>query len=203
MTKLLLTLSFFIVGCWVEAQTFTDKALTQNVLQLNSAKTANDYDSLFNKFSAAKTTETWQAKYYAVVSLYLKNETLLKKAPAASLLDDNALARKIATGIWTAQRDNAEMNILLGLLYFQKTQIDGSQSNQPDQNVISQSIAKAEANSSNNPRLAVLQAKIKEKSGDKSNADILYRKALGEFSNQNSSDSKSPSWGKQLVPTVQ
>jgi len=203
MTKLLLTLSFFIVSCWVEAQTFTDKALTQNVLQLNSAKTANDYDSLFNKFSAAKTTETWQAKYYAAVSLYLKNETLLKKAPAASLLDDNALARKIATGIWTAQRDNAEMNILLGLLYFQKTQIDGSQSNQPDQNVISQSIAKAETSSSNNPRLAVLQAKIKEKSGDKSNADILYRKALGEFSNQNSSDSKSPSWGKQLVPTVQ
>ncbi|RXM40058.1 hypothetical protein BOQ62_08375 [Chryseobacterium sp. CH21] len=203
MTKLLLTLSFFIASCWVEAQTFTDKALTQNVLQLNSSKTTNDFDNLFNKFSAAKTTETWQANYYAVVSLYLKNETLLKKAPGSSLLDDNALARKIATGIWTIQRDNAEVNILLGLLYFQKIQIDGSQNNQLDLNVISQSIAKAEANSSNNPRLAVLQAKIKEKSGDKSNADILYQKALVEFSNQNSADGKSPSWGKQLVPTVQ
>ncbi|PRB06809.1 hypothetical protein CQ046_01570 [Chryseobacterium sp. MYb7] len=203
MTKLLLTLSFFIASCWVKAQTFTDKALAQSVLQLNSSKTTNDYDNLFNKFSTAKTTETWQAKYYAVVSLYLKNETLLNKAPGASLMDDNALARKIATGIWTIQRDNAEVNILLGLLYFQKIQIDGSQNNQLDLNAISQSIAKAETSSSNNPRLAVLQAKIKEKSGDKSNADILYRKALGEFSNQNSSDSKSPSWGKQLVPTVQ
>jgi len=203
MTKLLLTLSFFIVSFWAEAQTFTDKALTQSVLQLNSSKTANDYDTLFNKFSTAKTTEKWQTNYYAVVALYLKNETLLKKVSGASLMDDNALARKIATGIWTIQRDNAEVNTLLGLLYFQKMQIDGSQSNQLDLNVISQSIAKAEANSSNNPRLAVLQAKIKEKSGDKSNADILYQKALGEFSNQNSSDSKSPSWGKQLVPTVQ
>jgi Tfp pilus assembly protein PilF len=118
-------------------------------------------------------------------------------------MDDNAFARKIATGIWTAQRDNAEINILLGLLYVQKIQIDGSQNSQPDQDVISQSIVKAETHSVNNPRLTVLQAKIKEKSGDQQNADILYRKALNEFSNPNSSDSKSPTWGKQLVPSVQ
>jgi hypothetical protein len=203
MTKLLLTLSFIIVSCWAEAQAVSDKALSQSVLQLNSSRTANDYDSLFNKFSAAKTTETWQANYYAAVALYLKNETLLNKASGASLIDDNALARKIATGIWTIQKENAEVNLLLGLLHFQKMQIEESQSNQLDQNVITQSVAKAEANSANNPRLAVLQAKIKEKSGDKSNADILYRKALREFSNQNSSDSKSPSWGKQLVPNIQ
>ncbi len=203
MTKLLLILSFFIVNCWVSAQAFTDKVLTQAVLQLNASKTASDYDNVFSKFSGAKTSETWQANYYAAVALYLKNETLLKKAPGASLMDDNALARKIAAGAWTAQRDNAEINILLGLLYVQKMQIDGSQSSQPDQNVISQSIAKAETSAVNNPRLAILQAKIKEKSGDKTNADILYRKALSEFSNPNASDSKSPTWGKQLIPSVQ
>ncbi len=203
MTKLLLTLSFIIVSCWVEAQAVTDKALSPNVLQLNSSRTANDFDSLFNKFSAAKTTEKWQANYYAAVSLYLKNETLLEKAPAASLMEDNALARKIATGVWTIQKDNAEVNILLGLLYCQKIQLDGSQNNQLDLNVIAQSTAKAEASAAHKPRLTVLQAKIKEKSGDKSNADILYQKALGEFSNQNSSDSQSPSWGKQLVPNAQ
>ncbi|MEF9479898.1 hypothetical protein ACR1PO_10830 [Chryseobacterium sp. RRHN12] len=192
-------MSFLIVNYWAEAQTFSDKALTQAVLQLNASKTANDYDNLFNKFSGAKTSETWQSSYYAAVALYLKNETLLKKSAGASLMDDNALARKIAAGAWTVQRDNAEINILLGLLYVQKIQIDSSQSSQPDQDIISQSIAKAEANSVNNPRLAVLQAKIKEKSGDKSNADILYRKALSEFSNP-SSDSKSPTWGKQLIP---
>jgi len=199
MTKLLLIMSFLIVNYWAEAQIFSDKALTQAVVQLNASKTANDYDNLFNKFSGAKTSETWQSNYYAAVALYLKNETLLKKSSGASLMDDNALARKIATGVWTIQRDNAEINILLGLLYVQKIQIDNSQSSQPDQDVISQSIAKAEANSVNNPRLTVLQAKIKEKSGDKSSADILYRKALSEFSNPSSSDSKSPTWGKQLI----
>ncbi|WP_426476840.1 hypothetical protein ACP3T3_16155 [Chryseobacterium sp. CBSDS_008] len=203
MTKLLLILGFLIVNCWTKAQSFTDKALNQAVLQLNASKTASDYDIVFNKFSGAKTSETLQANYYAAVALYLKNETLLKKASGASLSDDNALARKIATGTWTAQRDHAEINILLGLLYVQKMQIDGSQNNQPDLDVISQSLAKAEANSANNPRLTVLQAKIKEKAGDKSNADILYRKALGEFSNQSPSDSKSPTWGKQLITSVQ
>jgi len=203
MNKLLLILSFFIASCWTEAQTISDKALTQAVSQLNTSRSARDYDNLFNTFSTVKTTETWQANYYAATALYLKNESLLKKAPAASLMEDNALARKIATGTWTIQRDNAEINILLALLYVQKMQIDGSQSNQLDLDVISQSITKAEANSVNNPRLTVLKAKIKEKSGDKPNADILYRKALGEFSNPNSSDSKSPSWGKQLVPPVQ
>jgi hypothetical protein len=203
MYKLLLILSFFIVNYSAKAQNFTDKALTQAVLQLNASKTANDYDNVFNKFSGAKTSETWQSNYYAAVALYLKNETLLKKSSGASLMDDNAFARKIATGIWTAQRDNAEINILLGLLYVQKIQIDGSQNSQPDQDFISQSIVKAETHSVNNPRLTVLQAKIKEKSGDQQNADILYRKALNEFSNPNSSDSKSPTWGKQLVPSVQ
>lgn len=200
MTKLLLIMSFLTVNYWAKAQTFSDKALTQAVLQLNASKTANDYDNLFNKFSGAKTSDTWPSNYYAAVALYLKNETLLKKSSGASLMDDNALARKIAAGVWTAQRDNAEINILLGLLYIQKMQIDNSQSSQPDQNVISQSIAKAEANAVNNPRLTILQAKIKEKSGDKSSADILYRKALNEFSNTSSSDSKSPTWGKQLIP---
>lgn len=203
MNKPLLILSLLITCFWVKAQTFTDKTLSQAVLQFNTAKTANEYDNLFNNFSTAKTSEKWQADYYSAVALYLKNEALLKKASGASLMDDNALARKIATGVWTIQKDNAEINILLGLLYVQKMQLDGAQSGQPDLNVISQSIAKAEANSVNNPRLTILQAKIKEKSGDKSNADILYHKALGEFSIPKSSDNQSSSWGKQLVPSVQ
>ncbi|MGH1518905.1 hypothetical protein [Chryseobacterium sp. JK1] len=198
MNKLLLILSFCIVSCWTNAQSFTDKALTQAVSQLNSSKTVNDYDDLFTKFSKAKTSEKLQADYYAAVSLYLKNELLLKSGSSQNTGDDNAMARKIAIGVWTAKRDNAEFNILIGLLYFQKMQIDQSQNADKDLNTISEMITKAGNSSSSNPRLAILKAKMKEKAGDKAGADVLFQQAISEFGNQNSSDG-TPSWGKQLL----
>ena len=96
MNKPLLILSLLITCFWVKAQTFTDKTLSQAVLQLYTAKTANEYDSLFNKFSTVKTSEKWQADYYAAVTLYLKNELQSKKTPGQNLDDLNALARKLA-----------------------------------------------------------------------------------------------------------
>jgi hypothetical protein len=198
MNKLLLILSFCIVSCWTNAQSFTDKALTQAVLQLNTSKTANDYDNLFTKFSGFKSSEKLQADYYAAVSLYLKNELLLKSTSAQNTGDNNALARKIAIGASTAKRDNAEFNTLVGLLYFQKMQIDQSQNAEKDLKTISEIIANAEKSSSTNPRLTLLKAKMKEKAGDKAGADVLFQQATTEFGNQNSSDG-TPSWGKQLL----
>ncbi|MFZ4930720.1 hypothetical protein [Chryseobacterium sp. Mn2064] len=200
MNKLLLILSFCIISCWANAQSFTDKALTQAVSQLNSSKTANDYDNLFTKFSGSKTSEKWSANYYAAVALYLKNELLLKTSPGQNLIETNALARKIATGIWTSQRDNAEINTLIGLLHFQKIQLNDTPNLQQDMDVISQSITKAEAGSPNNPRLAILKARLKEKTGDKAAADLLFQKASNELQGQNSGTA-TPTWGKQLLPS--
>lgn len=202
MNKLLLILGFFIISCWAKAQAFSDKALTQAVSQLNASKTANDYDILFNKFSGAKTSEKWTANYYAAVSLYLKNELQIKNSSGQNLVENNAMARKIATGIWTSQRENAEINTLIGLLYFQKIQLNDTSNLQQDMNALSQSMEKAEASSPNNPRLAILKGKIKEKSGDKANADLLFQKASSELNNQNYSGSTSPTWGKQLLPST-
>ncbi|PIF43464.1 hypothetical protein CLU96_0372 [Chryseobacterium sp. 52] len=199
MNKLLLIFGFLLAGSWANAQSFTDKALQQTVLQLNNAKTVNDYDSVFNKFSDAKTSERWQSFYYTAVALYLKTELQLKKASGQNLNESNAVARKLAIGALTSQRDNAEINTLIGLLYFQKTQLNGSQDIQQDWDAINQTIAKAEKSAPNNPRLAILKARIKEKSGDKVNADMLSQKALSGFENQNSSDSTSPAWGRQLL----
>jgi len=183
------------------AQAFTEKALQQSVLQINTAKTANDYDNLFKKFSESKTSEKWQAYYYAAVALYLKTELQLKTTSAQSLAGTNALARKWATGAWSSQQDNAEANTLLGLLYFQKIQIN-AQDAQKDSDVISQTIAKAEASSPNNPRLTILKARVKEKSGDKANAEILYEKALSELENEKSSEGIAPTWGRQLIQST-
>lgn len=203
MKKLLLILSFFVAGSWVNAQAYSEKDFQQSVLQINTAKTTSDYDKLFQKFSkftSTKTSERWQAYYYTALSMYLKTEIQINQTTHEDFLASSGLATKAINGA-NAQQDNAEINILLGLIYLQKIQINASNDIQKDLDLISQAIAKAEteATSPNNPRLAILKAKMKEKSGDKAGAKILWEKAKSEFENKNSMGSAAPKWGRQLI----
>ncbi|WP_027371859.1 MULTISPECIES: hypothetical protein [Chryseobacterium] len=199
MNKTLLILFSLITCFWIKAQTFTDKTLSQAVLQLNNAKTTTEFDTLFNKFSNVKTTEKWQANYYAAVTLYLKNEMQLKKTSGQNLDESNSLARKLAISASTSQRENPEITTLIGLIYFQKMQLSKSQDVQKDGDVIAKIIAKVEKTSPDNPRVTILKAKLKEKSGDKTEADLLAKKALQTLESQNPSEAASPTWGKSLL----
>ncbi|AZB19247.1 hypothetical protein EG352_16430 [Chryseobacterium indologenes] len=199
MNKTLLILFSLITCFWIKAQTFTDKTLSQAVLQLNNAKTTTEFDTLFNKFSNVKTTEKWQANYYAAVTLYLKNEMQLKKTSGQNLDESNSLARKLAISASTSQRENPEITTLIGLIYFQKMQLSKSQDVQKDGDVIAKIIAKVEKTSPDNPRINILKAKLKEKSGDKTEADLLAKKALQTLESQNPSEAASPTWGKSLL----
>ena len=199
MNQTLLILFSLITCFWIKAQTFTDKTLSQAVLQLNNAKTTTEFDTLFNKFSNVKTTEKWQANYYAAVTLYLKNEMQLKKTSGQNLDESNSLARKLAISASTSQRENPEITTLIGLIYFQKMQLSKSQDVQKDGDVIAKIIAKVEKTSPDNPRVNILKAKLKEKSGDKTEADLLAKKALQTLESQNPSEAASPTWGKSLL----
>ncbi|ATN07527.1 hypothetical protein CRN76_20080 [Chryseobacterium indologenes] len=199
MNKTLLILFSLITCFWIKAQTFTDKTLSQAVLQLNNAKTTTEFDTLFNKFSNVKTTEKWQANYYAAVTLYLKNEMQLQKTSGQNLDESNSLARKLAISASTSQRENPEITTLIGLIYFQKMQLSKSQDVQKDGDVIAKIIAKVEKTSPDNPRVNILKAKLKEKSGDKTEADLLAKKALQTLESQNPSEAASPTWGKSLL----
>lgn len=202
MNKFLLTSCLFIAGFWAKAQAFTEKPLQQSVLQLNTAKTGSDYDILFKKFSEAKTADKWQTYYYAGVTLYLKTETLLKNGTGQPLAETNALAGKSAAGALTAQRDNGEINTLLGLIYLQRIETNASQDVQKDLNDIATFISKAEQGSPNSPRLTILKAKMAKRSGNTVEAGTLYQKALQEFDTNNASDSAAPKWGRQLIQTT-
>lgn len=202
MKKFLLILGFLVAGSWANAQTNTEKDFQQTVLQVNTAKTKSDYDNLFqkfSKFSGTKTSERWEAYYYAAVSMYLKTEMQLDKTMHEDLPGSNALALKFAKGALNSQQNNAEANTLLGLIYFQKIQIGASKDTQKDLEIISQAIAKAEASAPNNPRLAILKARMKEKSGDKSSAEVLLKKATSGLDGKNSQGGAAPTWGRQLI----
>lgn len=200
MTKLLLILSFLMTGSLINAQFFSDQTLQQSVLQLNNATTENDYNMLFSKFSEAKTSEKWQANYYAAATLYLKTNFLLKNSPNSPLGEPNESARKLAMQALASEKNNGEVNILLALIHFQKIRIKTAADPQKELKTATGFMAKAETTLKNNPRLSFLKAEIAEKQGNKTEAIKFYKKAAKEFETSAPS-SASPNWGRQLIGT--
>ncbi|MDR6922937.1 MULTISPECIES: lipopolysaccharide assembly protein LapB [Chryseobacterium] len=198
MNKLLLILGFLMAGSWASAQVFSDQALQQSVLKLNDASSENDYDTLFKIFSETNTSEKWQANYYAAATMYLKTNFLLSNSPNKNLSESNELANKLATQALASEKNNGEINTLLGLIHFQKFRIKTSTDPQKELKTVTGYMKKAETVLKNNPRLTFLKAELAERSGNKTEAIKLLQKATAEFNTSNSSTG-SPNWGKQLV----
>lgn len=191
MNKILFILSFFVTGLWVSAQAFTDKALQQSVQQLSSTNTESDLDKLFRVFTRTQTSEKIQAGYYAGVCQYLKAE-LLPKASDASL-EANAIAGKFALAMSQSEPNNPEINTLLGLITLQSLQSGKHRNPSKGEQDLSAYLQKANSDP-NNPRLAILKAKVAEQSGNKAEADTQYQNATAGLQ-------AVPGWGKQLIPT--
>jgi len=197
--KKTLLICFCVVGFCLQAQSFSEKDFKQSVSQVNSAKTESDYESAFQKFSkftSTKPTEKWEAFYYAAVATYMKAELQLKKNPSLDVSGLNSLARKYADAAHT-QQDSSEVNLLLGLISLQKLQMKGAKEDKKDLDVINQAAAKAEATAPDNPRLAILKAKLAERSNDQAKAKLFYEKASTGF--QKSEGSGSVNWGAALI----
>ncbi len=202
--KKTLLICFCVVGFCLQAQTYSEKDFKQAVSQVNTAKTESDYENIFQKFSvftSTKPTEKWDAYYYAGLAMYLKAELQLQKTPSADVSNLNALAGKYAHGgVAGSKANSAETDILLGLIALQKAGMKGAKDVQSNLDIASQMIARAQAVSPENPRLAILKAKLEERSGNKENAEKLFKKALTGL--DKSTSSTAPSWGRQLIPTV-
>ncbi|MGU3374246.1 hypothetical protein [Chryseobacterium sp. M5A1_1a] len=196
MNKLLFILGFFVTGFWVSAQTFSDQALQQSVQQLNDAKTDGDYDTLFNTFSETKTSEKWKSNYYAAVAMYSKAQFLLTNTTNRPITESNELARKFATQALVSEKNNGEINTLLGLIHIQKIRIVASTDPQKELKTATGYMTKADSQLKNNPRLTFLKAEIAELSNNKIEAIKLHQIAVSEFK---SLSAGSPNWGKQLI----
>nr|WP_315030608.1 hypothetical protein [uncultured Chryseobacterium sp.] len=195
MNKRLLILPLLITCFWVKAQAFTDKTLQQTASQLNTTNTESEFDKLSKKFTDSKTSEKWQAYYYAATSMYLKAELLLKKSPTNPVTELNATASKLAFAASHSQPNNAEINILLGLIAFQSVQAGIHRYPEKGLKTVSEYMLKAESTDPNNPRLAILKAQLAEKSGNTTEAETQYQKAATDLATSGST----PGWGKQLI----
>lgn len=203
--KKTLLICFCVVGFCLQAQTYSEKDFKQTVSQVNTAQTENDYETIFQKFSvftSTKPSEKWDAYYYAAVAMYMKAELQLKKSPSSDVSNLNALAGKYAHGGTSASKSNTvETDILLGLIALQKAEMKGAKDVQSNLDIASQMIAKAQAVSPENPRLAILKAKFEQRSGNKENAEKLFKKASTGLESKSAS-SAAPTWGRLLIPSM-
>ncbi|REC48948.1 hypothetical protein [Chryseobacterium pennipullorum] len=198
MNKLLLILGLLMSGSWISAQTFSDQTLQQSVLRLSEAKTDSDYNTLFDTFSGAGSSEKWKADYYAAVSMFLKTNYLLRNTPNTPLAAFNETAGKLALQAMGSKKNNGEINTLLGLITIQKIRIVASTDPKKDLKTAIGYMSKADAQLKNNPRLSFLKAEIAELSNNKIEAVEQHRKAAKEFAAADLS-SETPNWGKQLI----
>lgn len=199
MNKILLGLFFVLTAhMQLKSQVFKDKSLQQSALLLNTIKTASDCDSLFKKFLAAE-KEAWVSYYYASAALYLKSE--LQNPTGPSVAEASDMAAKFASAAIGTEKNNAEVNILSGLVHLQLLQIGALQDDPKITDLISENIKKAESNSPNSPRLSILKAKLAERLGNKSEAVRLYQKAKQEFDSKSSTLS-GPDWGRFLIKST-
>lgn len=198
--KKTLLICFCTVSFLLQAQSFSEKDFKQTVSQVNGAKTESDYENAFQKFSkftSTKPTDKWEAFYYAAVASYMKAELQLRRNPSMDISGPNNLAKKYADAAHT-QSDSSEVNLLVGLISLQRLRLKADKEDSKNMDIVRQAVAKTEATAPDNPLLAVLKARLAERSHDQANAKALYERAYEGF--QKSQGNALLSWGSSLIP---
>lgn len=200
MKKILLTL-FFVFSIITFAQGNYEKQMLQNISQLNSAKSVEDFSIVKNNFASiagkGKGNTNWQPYYYTALS-YLKEGDFLFKNNQRELANDNIItALKYLKPILEKEKDNAEINILLGILYAYRMHISPNENTESIGKVVEQYIEKSEKLDPNNPRLSLLKADFKYFSSEnKTEAVALYKETVKKFNSYKSKNKIDPNWGK-------
>ena len=128
--------------------------------------------------------------------MYSKAQYLLKNTTNIPIAESNELAKKFAIQALASEKNNGEINILLGLIHIQKIRIVASTDPQKDLKTAIGYMTKADSQLKNNPRLTLLKAEIAELSNNKIEAIKLHQTAISEFKDL---PAGSPNWGNQLI----
>lgn len=126
MKKLFLPIVLMMCTIFTNAQTSFDQKISAKSESLKGAKTATDFDNIYNEFSTLrmeKNVNRWKAYYYAGLTQYKKGEFLLSKGMNESVAESNALAFKNTMGAFTSQQQNQDIQNLLKSIDIQRKKI--------------------------------------------------------------------------------
>lgn len=203
MKKILFTFYFIGLGMLVGAQGTNDKKMLENIAKMKSAATVQNFTDLRYSFAsmAGNGSSSWLPYYYTALSSLKEGEAHLKNGQTQLAEDGPVTAAKYLGPVMEKEKNNAEFNILLGMIHSFKARLKGAEK---DMKLAASYLAAAEKLDPKNPRAALLKAEIKyftpeDNGGNKAQGIELYKEALKKFDSYKIKTKLDPDWGRDVA----
>jgi hypothetical protein len=199
MKKIAITFCFIFLGLFSFAQNTTDKALSDNIKVLNSAKTAQDLQNVKNKFTAQiKENSDWKPAYYAALSVLKQADLGLrtKKTENVEALANEAFS--YLEPILASNPNNSEIKVLMAFAHIIK--MENNSSDFIVEKKKARELLYLEVNTDkNNPRFELMRAKLeyiilKNSKTDK-NLKSSFQNAAAKLKSFTPKSENDPNWG--------
>jgi hypothetical protein len=190
---------------FAQSEKFT-KAMTTNIAQFDSAKTADDMQALsasFERIGDAEKTQ-WLPYYYASLSqvlyAFMKGDMSNNDAYAGK-------AEQLLNKADAIQSNNSEISVVKAMIATLRMLVNPQQRWQQYGSVIQQEIENAKKQDSTNPRPYYLQAQNlrntpEQFGGGCNSAKPLLEEAIKKFDTFKPASSIAPNWGKAQAAQV-
>ncbi|TXF76208.1 hypothetical protein [Chryseobacterium sp.] len=195
MKKLFISLCLVLLSVSTYAQSATDNALAENIIKLNAAKTANDFQTAKDSFTAQITANSdWHVGYYAALSTLKEAEILVKskKFSEADVLTDEALTYLDPHA--NLEAANSEIRALKAYVYIVKTSVNPAERFSTYGRKASELLYLAQNIDQNNPRFDLMRAKL-ELLGNGKNVKNLFQHAALKLKSFSAKSKLDPNWG--------
>ncbi|KFC23684.1 tetratricopeptide repeat protein [Epilithonimonas lactis] len=203
MKKLILTFSLSLLGFTAFAQTTYDKAMTEKIGKIETAKTADELTALTNDFERIGTKENsqWLPYYYAAYSTIQKGRVLMRSGKTADLDPVAEQAEKYIAKAEALSPNNAEIYILKKITSGFRMMVDPMSRYMQEAPIAQNAISKAKELDPENPRITVLLAEDayftpEQYGGSKPKGVELFKKSLEQFAVYKPKTALDPNWGK-------
>ena len=201
--KILLLSLFLFVGITVIAQTSFEKAMTEQVAQVEQQKTSDEFTALANDFKRIgdKEKTQWLPYYYAAFSTIQKGRLAMRDGKMAELDAIAAEAQKSLDLALNLNKDNAENLILQKMIHSLKMMVDPQSRFMSEGMLAKEALEKAEKADPTNPRISLLKAEDtyftpEQFGGSKTKGLELFQKSLDQFKVYKPKSTLDPNWGK-------
>lgn len=203
MKKLFLTLSLSLMGFTAFAQTAYEKAMTEKIGKVETAKTADELTALTNDFERIGTKENsqWLPYYYAAYSTIQKGRVLMRSGKTAELDPIAEQAEKYIAKAEALSPNNAEIYILKKITSGFRMMVDPMSRYMQEAPIAQNALSKAKELDPENPRITVLLAEDayftpEQYGGSKPKGVELFKKSLEQFAAYKPKTALDPNWGK-------
>ena len=203
MTRLILSLTLFLIGFLAFSQTTYEKTMTEKIAKIATCKTAEDFTTLANDFSGIgeKEKTKWLPYYYATLATIQKGRTQMHAGKMDDLDAIASEAEKFLAKSEDLNPDNAENYILEKMIHTLKLMVNPPQRFMTEAALSAEALSKAEKLDAENPRISLMKAEDvyytpEQFGGSKTKALEIFQKSIEQFKIYKPKTTLDPNWGQ-------